>query len=81
MCFLDNVNQPFISYIQSDYRIILRNIHKSCLILIRVHTSSSAPPNQSIFFFINLNLVFCKSLFFLFLLADAGTINLHGQIR
>lgn len=77
MCFLDNVNQPFISYIQSDYRIILRNIHKSCLILIRVHTSSSAPPNQSIFFY----KFECKSLFFLFLLADAGTINLHGQIR
>ena len=40
-----------------------------------------ALPYANPFFFINLNLVFCKSLFFLFLLADAGTINLHGQIR
>ena len=60
------LNQPFISYIQSNYRIILRNIHKSCLILIRVHTSSSPPLTNQIYIYIyiyiNLNLVFCRSL-------------------
>ena len=46
-----------------------------------IHTSSLVSLTNP-FFFINLNLVFYKSLFFfLFLLADTGTINLYGQIR
>ena len=45
-----------------------------------IHTSSLVSLTNP-FFFINLNLVFCKSFFFLFLLADIGTINLYGQIR
>jgi hypothetical protein len=82
MCFFHNVNQLFISYIQSDSRIILRNIHKICLIAIRLHTSSSAPPPlTNPFFFINFTFVFCKSLFFLLLFGHTGTINLHVQIR